>query len=388
LRLAIVGGVLQGIEATYLAGKAGYETVVVDRWEDAPALSLADEGVVMDVVEDKERAARLFRDCDAVLPANEDMATLRALSAMSNEVGTPLLFDLSAYELSSSKALSNEYMTKLGVTLPGAWPGCGFPVVVKPSGQSGSVGVSRANNLDEMSESVRRVLEMGDEVIVQEFVEGTSISIEVIGDGRTAEPMVLTEVVLDADYDCRMVRCPLEGVDAALEDDFGKMARKLAEGMHLRGIMDVEAIVKDGVPKVLEIDARIPSQTPAAVYHATGVNLVERLVEALVDGHLRGVGAGTRRAAVYEHLAVDGRSIRSCGEGTFAEVRRPRIERGLFGSDEMITDHAPGKESWRATMICSGPTPEKAWEKRTGCLREIVRSNGLTRYQGLEGFHD
>lgn len=37
MRLCIVGGALQGMEAVFLASKAGYETVVIDRRPDAPA---------------------------------------------------------------------------------------------------------------------------------------------------------------------------------------------------------------------------------------------------------------------------------------------------------------------------------------------------------------
>ena len=36
MRLAIVGGALQGMEAAYLSKRAGYETVVIDRKIDCP----------------------------------------------------------------------------------------------------------------------------------------------------------------------------------------------------------------------------------------------------------------------------------------------------------------------------------------------------------------
>ena len=37
MRLAVVGGKLQGTEAAYLAGEAGYEVVLIDRRADSPA---------------------------------------------------------------------------------------------------------------------------------------------------------------------------------------------------------------------------------------------------------------------------------------------------------------------------------------------------------------
>lgn len=371
MRLGIVGGVLQGMEAAYLAGKAGYQTVVIDRWDMAPALSMADNAIVLDVVKDQAGAKKVLLDCDAVVPANENLDTLRTLDRMLNDLEVPLLFDMKAYELSSSKARSNMYLKELGLPLPKPWPECGFPVVVKPSGQSGSVGVLRATNNAELKSGISIIRDMNDEPVVQEFIDGPNISIEVIGDGIKAAPMVLTEVLLDETYDCRMVRCPLEGTSPDLGDIFGEYARGIAEGMSLRGIMDVEAIVQDGVPKILEIDARIPSQTPAAIYHATGMNLLERLVEALVFDKLDKEPAPYRGAAVYEHILVDNGIIRSCGEGSFSQVQEPRVEHDLFGSDEMITDFLPDKETWRATIICSGHTTEEAWAKRMRCIASI-----------------
>ena len=41
MRLAIVGGKLQGTEAAYLGLKAGYEVVLIDRRSDVPASGLA-----------------------------------------------------------------------------------------------------------------------------------------------------------------------------------------------------------------------------------------------------------------------------------------------------------------------------------------------------------
>ena len=55
------------------------------------------------------------------------------------------------------------------------------------------------------------------------------------------------------------------GVLAALDD----AGVRIAEGLGLNGLMDVEVMVRDGQPKVLEIDARLPSQTPTAVASAS-----------------------------------------------------------------------------------------------------------------------
>mgnify|MGYP000853805811 CR=1 FL=1 len=380
MKLGIVGGKLQGMEAAYLAKKAGMEVVVVDRRADAPALSLADHGIVMDTIKDDKAAAKVFADCDAVLPANEDLATLTHLVRLFKDLKVPLIFDMSAYQVSSSKVRSNDLMRRLKVPMPSSWPECGFPAVVKPSGGSGSAGVTCAHNNGELEAGKERIRRMGDECVVQEFVDGPSISIEVIGNGEEFVPLVTTQIYLDDAYDCKMVRSPWVDRDMRVEEEFAEASLRIASELRVRGIMDVEAIVCKRMPKILEIDARIPSQTPAAVLASHGINMVQMLAEVFVKGNLPKPSVRGGGAAVYEHFVVEGRAMRSCGEGGFADVRNPRLVPGLFGSDEMITDYRPGKGTWRATMICSGSTPAQAWDKRMKALRNIIDENNITQY--------
>lgn len=374
-----MGGALQGTEAVYLSRKAGIETVVLDRRRRAPAMSLADEAVNVDIIKEPRRAVRVFEDCDAVIPANENYETLTALVKQFENIDVPLMFDMESYDLSSSKVRSNEMMRKLNIPMP-RWPGCGFPAVVKPSGQSGSTGVVKATDQQQLEEGMDRVRSIGDDCVVQEFVEGPNISVEVIGNGIEMVPLVITEVVLDDQYDCKMVRSPYRKLDADTELIFLAASEKMAQSMTLNGIMDVEAIVKDGLPKVLEIDARIPSQTPAAVLGSSGINIMSMLTDSFVKGKLEKPRPTREGSAFYEHIVVSGKTMRSCGEGVFAEVDQPELMPGLFGSDEMITDYRPGKKKWRATIINSGPSEESAWHKRLACLWEIMEQTGVTRY--------
>ena len=92
----------------------------------------------------------------------------------------PLLFDLAAYRVTSSKAASNDLMRELGVPAPLPWPLCGLPAVVKPSAASGSEGVQVAASERELEEARADLERAGHEVVVEEFVAGPSLSIEVL----------------------------------------------------------------------------------------------------------------------------------------------------------------------------------------------------------------
>ena len=370
MRLAVVGGALQGMEAVYLASKAGIETTVLDRKGTAPALSICDDPVVLDPTKDPEGARRIFEDCDAVISACAELDLLHCLDGMLKGTDVPLLFDMHSYEISCSKNRSNEIMASVGVPLPGKWPECGFPVIVKASSQSGSIGVSVAFNQDDVDRGLETVRSLNDEPVIQEFVHGKSVSIEVIGDGRTARSYVTTEVVLDTNYDCKMVRCNPDIMSKEDDDLFAKIGKDVAENMGLSALMDVEAILTPKGLRVLEIDARIPSQTPAAIQAATGVNLLEELMFTALGketGRVRAEGS-----SVYRHVVMKDGVLRACGEKEFGHVREPRMVSGLFGADDVITDYEPGKSEWRATLITHGPTEEEVDRRCASSIERIL----------------
>ncbi|MFA6680282.1 MAG: 3-methylornithine--L-lysine ligase PylC [Candidatus Methanomethylophilaceae archaeon] len=377
MKLCIVGGALQGMEAAYLAYNAGYETVIVDRRADAPASSLGDHFVQLDPVKDRFKAMQVFGDCDAVLPANENPELLTVLETLTFDAEVPLLFDMDAYRISCSKIVSNDLMGRLSVPMPKQWPACGFPAVVKPSSQSGSVGVSVVRSEAEMNRGLEEIQRLNDVPVIQEYVRGRNFSVEVIGDGISAMPYFLTEVILDENYDCKMVRCnPDKDKEVCLQ--LGEYAVKIAESMSLNGIMDIEAIEGQNGIRTLEIDARLPSQTPAAVYHATGVNLLKELVKS----RFRGITVPKFHScsSIYEHVYVDKGTMRTCGEKMFSHVKEPYILDGLFGADRVITDFSSSNETWYATLIFTGRDETETENKRKNCIRSMMEECSIRTY--------
>ena len=98
-------------------------------------------------------------------------------------------------------------------------------------------------------------------MVLQEYVEGPSYSIEVLGLAGHYVALQVTELEMDSRYDCNRVLAPAE-IPESLDKQIKEIALAIAQELHLKGIMDVEFIIDRGVPKVLEIDARFPSQTP------------------------------------------------------------------------------------------------------------------------------
>ena len=119
-------------------------------------------------------------------------------------------------------------------------------------------------------------------------------------------------------------------------------------------------MLHDGQPKVLEIDARLPSQTPTAVYWSSGLNIVELLQRTFREARLPAVDRTAPGACVFQHVrAQDGRlAVR--GEHVMGGARPLALVPGFFGAHEALTDYQPGRGSWSATLITLGATRGEA----------------------------
>ncbi|MDR2492653.1 MAG: 3-methylornithine--L-lysine ligase PylC [Coriobacteriales bacterium] len=380
----VVGGRLQGLELSWLARRAGYRVVVVDREEVVPAAGLADACVVADV-EDADALVALVLKSDIVLPALEDATALALLQEYGASVGTDVVADLGAYAVSASKTASNELFGQLGLPMPRPWPQCGFPVIIKPDGLSGSQGVCRADSEAELREAAEFLGHAHQGAVVQEYLTGPSYSLEVIGNGWDYACLPVTEVCCADDHDCERIIAPAQ-LDAGLHGQFLHIAHSLAQRLRIDGIFDIEAIDHNGQLRLLEIDARFPSQTPISVYCATGVNMVELLAARHVPGALARAHVQAQekekavdrdgRCCLYQQIAVCGSEVALVGEHALAHAVPLREHRGLFGADTVISDWAPGAESWKAIVIITANTIHDAWERYERCIQGIRIAQG------------
>jgi len=364
---------------TYLAKKAGFETLLLDRRSDAPATGICHRFVAMDL-RDHEALTGALGSVDLVLPATENALALKSLVEWCDENRMPLGFEPGAYAISSSKSASDALFRKLGIPAPAPWPDCTFPVLAKPDGASGSKEVEVFPDLQALEARFDFIPPPGR--VLQAYVTGPSYSIEVMGRPGDYTPLQTTTLEMDRDYGCKRVLAP-----SPLPPDptglFQKMAVTLAEAVGLSGIMDVEAIHHEGQLKVLEIDARFPSQTPIAVYHSTGINMVERLamIFSTQDENTPDpVTTRPLRGSVLEHIRVRDGQLTVCGEQIMAEDGPLHLEVDFFGADEALTSHAPEKHDWVATLMVKGWDLKNAWERRDRVIREIRNRFDLKDY--------
>lgn len=265
-KICLIGGKLQGVEAAYLAKEAGFYVVLVDRKETAICKCFADDFECFDVIKEPERLIELSSLVDFVLPVNEEPETISFLETIAGKLRCCLLFDFDAYRISCDKIRSKEFFRKVNVPTPADRPETP-PFFIKPKGESGSIGARIVETKEELAS-------VPEGYLIEEYIPGPIVSLEMIGNGRNYIVVKETYVHIDDVYDCCQVTPLLHN------PEYRDIAYRLSEGIGLRGIMDVEAIDSPRGLKVLEIDARFPSQTPICVYYSCGVNLLALLAES------------------------------------------------------------------------------------------------------------
>lgn len=366
-KIAIIGGKLQGTEAAYLAKKAGFYSILFDKNLHAPASVLCDEFHCIDICSEEPKTLEILLSADLILPAMENNDTLSYLKRLSEKHPVKIAFDFHAYSISSSKLKSDSLFKEHDIPSPSYYPNCKPPYIAKPSSESGSTGVRILSSRCE-AERFLSEIKPSKEWIIQEQLGGPSYSLEIIGKPGAYRTYQITQIHMDDIYDCNRVTCPCDVSDAQ-KKSFEDMAFKIANIVKLNGIMDLEVIDDNGTFKILEIDARIPSQTPTAVYFSTGVNLLAELVD-LYEGRWDVKETGLKRLdteekfASYEHFFISDNQLQFPGEHIMGGAKPLTLYRNHLGSDEVITDYKEGDEEFKGTFINSGETLLELEEKR------------------------
>jgi pyrrolysine biosynthesis protein PylC len=189
----------------------------------------------------------------------------------------------------------------------------------------------------------------------------------------------VTDLFVDEIYDCKRVVAPT-GLSPERVAEFERLSLRIAEALQLRGIMDVEVILNQEGFKVLEIDARLPSQTPITVYGSTRQNMVHILGKLFSDNFTETAsGTDTVRGTVYEHIRVSSELLETKGEHIMTTGGPLYLRQDFFGADEVITDYDSAKKSWVATLIITETDRSSALARRDRIMEEIAKQFSIKK---------
>lgn len=177
----------------------------------------------------------------------------------------------------------------------------GAPIVIKADGLAAGKGVIVAMNLDDALNAVDEMKNFGaagSKIVVEEFMDGEEASILAFTDGKTIIPMIAAQ-------DHKRLNDNDEGVNTGgmgayapapvVTSEVAKLAEETilkpiiaalnAEKIIYRGCLYAGLMIVDGVPKVVEFNARFGDPETQAVLPLLESDLVE-IMDACATGNL------------------------------------------------------------------------------------------------------
>lgn len=177
------------------------------------------------------------------------------------------------------------------------WKNFKLPVVVKPSSQGSSVGVTLVRKKSDLQKALDLAFQYGPDVIVEEYLKGIEVTCGVLGNKKPfALPLV--EIVPKKeffDYEAKYFNGKCEEIvpariSAKLTEKVQKISVKVYKAINCRGFGRVDLIIRQGKPYVLEINT-IPGLTPNSLLPkeaaAAGISypkLLDKLIELALEG--------------------------------------------------------------------------------------------------------
>ncbi|MFH1258715.1 MAG: D-alanine--D-alanine ligase [Elusimicrobiota bacterium] len=171
-----------------------------------------------------------------------------------------------------------------------------FPLMLKPISEGSSLGVSKISRPEEFEDKVRETLAEYDRLFVEQFINGTEITVGILGKNNPGTLPILELVPGNEfyDYEAKYTKGLTQFVlPARLPEKIYQKAQEVALFAHKAlgcyGVSRVDMIVsKDGIPFVTEINT-IPGMTetsdlPAQARHS-GIHFDELVSMILASAY-------------------------------------------------------------------------------------------------------
>lgn len=254
-----------------MAKGMGLRVVAVDKNPQAPGFKFADIPVTLDI-RDVNGCIKIAsqNNIDGVLTIASDIA-VPTVAAVGNTLRLPTI-STKAAKISTNKILMREIFAKNGLPSPKfesatslsesieACNKIGFPVVIKPSDNAGSRGVSMIENSDGIEMAFNHAINNSREgdVIIEEFMDGTECTIEgMTHQGKTEILAISQKKKVDGSY--RVATDLTYPPDFPLEtiSEIEKVIKSAIAVMGINmGPTHSEVIVTQDGPKIVEVAAR------------------------------------------------------------------------------------------------------------------------------------
>ena len=270
-KIMFIGAGPYQLPGTKRAKEMGLFVIAVDRNPNAPGFKLANIHVALDV-KDVKGCLRVAKEngIDGVLTIASDIA-VPTVAAVAKELKLPGISPEVA-QIATNKALMRKRFAERGLPSPkfriavnlveaqAAIKILGLPVVIKPTDNAGSRGVSTIEHPDEIEKAFDHAIKNSREgiLVIEEFMDGIECTIEAMTYNRRTEILAISQkkkpdgfyrVATDLTYPPDFPEKTISDIETVMKQTIEAM------GIDMGPTHSEVIVTKDG-PKLVEVAAR------------------------------------------------------------------------------------------------------------------------------------
>lgn len=295
------------VHCTWAFAKEGYETIIINNNPETVStdFDIADKLYFEPLTpEDVENVVRLEKPDGAVVQFGGQTAIKLTESLM--KMGVPILgTSAENVDAAEDRELFDGILEKCGIPRPAghtvftaeeakkAANELGYPVLVRPSYVLGGQGMQIAINDEDVDEFIGIINRIAQEhpILVDKYLVGKEIEVDAVCDGTDILiPGIMEHIERAGIHSGDSISVyPAQSIGAKVKATIEDYTRKLAQSLHVIGLINIQFIVCGEEVYVIEVNPR-SSRTVPYISKVTGIPIVPLATKVILGAKIRELG--------------------------------------------------------------------------------------------------
>ena len=295
------------VHCTWAFAKEGYETIIINNNPETVStdFDIADKLYFEPLTpEDVENVVRLEKPDGAVVQFGGQTAIKLTESLM--KMGVPILgTSAENVDAAEDRELFDGILEKCGIPRPAghtvftaeeakkAANELGYPVLVRPSYVLGGQGMQIAISDEDVDEFIGIINRIAQEhpILVDKYLVGKEIEVDAVCDGTDILiPGIMEHIERAGIHSGDSISVyPAQSIGAKVKATIEDYTRKLAQSLHVIGLINIQFIVCGEEVYVIEVNPR-SSRTVPYISKVTGIPIVPLATKVILGAKIRELG--------------------------------------------------------------------------------------------------
>ena len=309
------------VHCTWAFAKEGYETIIINNNPETVStdFDIADKLYFEPLTpEDVESIVNLEKPDGAVVQFGGQTAIKLTEALM--KMGVPILgTSAENVDAAEDRELFDEILEKCGIPRPSghtvftaeeakkAANELGYPVLVRPSYVLGGQGMQIAINDEDVDEFIGIINRIAQEhpILVDKYLVGKEIEVDAVCDGEDILiPGIMEHIERAGIHSGDSISVyPAQSLDDHVKATIVAYTRKLAQSLHVIGLINIQFIVCGEDVYVIEVNPR-SSRTVPYISKVTGIPIVPLATRVILGKKLKELGYPTGLAPEADYIAI------------------------------------------------------------------------------------